>query len=472
MQKLQYQTMHELEQEIANLKEIIAHKDRQLAQKSEKLAYKDRQLSQKNEKLAHKDKKLARNAEKLSHKDRQLARMGKKLTRQGEMYDNIIQKKDSELSKEYSLWKHRPANWDSSKGVDLHRIEILDDILSDDSKLYAVTMQTRENFQHILEHALVYVESNDVRLFCEDRTRKSEPGNRCKLSLRHALLMVLKEKRDNTEQEILKVDFGVDQSNISRYIKCVNEILKATLPTGKNIAREIAACETKEEFKKIVPGCNGGEFTIDGTHSPAQRPTEKTLRRMRYSGKKKRFTNNTTVIINKDGVIVGVSDSAVGSTSDITLLRESPMPFGKWTELMKDISTPNDDRIMIWVDKGYQGIGKDFPGSDIMIPHKRTKNRKLTTEQKQHNHIVNRTRVLVEHTIGRLKRHDKISDPYDGTLKEYNDDFDIISGLVNLKLLWGKIDHAPPTPGKWETVIDWDKDSSANTAPLQSNSQA
>ena len=141
------------------------------------------------------------------------------------------------------------------------------------------------------------------------------------------------------------------------------------------------------------------------------------------------------------------------------------MPFGKWMELMKNATTPNKDRIMVWVDKGYQGIDKDFPGADIMIPYKRTKNRKLTTEQKEHNHIVNRTRVLVEHTIGRLKRHDKISDPYDGTLKEYNDDFDIISGLVNLKLLWGKIDHTPPTPGKWETVIDWDKDCLLYTSP-------
>ena len=102
-------------------------------------------------------------------------------------------------------------------------------------------------------------------------------------------------------------------------------------------------------------------------------------------------------------MIVGISDSAVGSTSDIALLHESPMPFGKWIKLMKNASAPNKDRIIIWVDKGYQGIAKDFLGTDIMIPHKRSKNRKLTTEQKEQNHIVNGTRVLVEHTIGRLK---------------------------------------------------------------------
>ncbi len=47
---------------------------------------------------------------------------------------------------------------------------------------------------------------------------------------------------------------------------------------------------------------------VDGTHSPVQRPSEKTVRRMRYSGKKKRFTNNTNVYINKKGMIVGISE--------------------------------------------------------------------------------------------------------------------------------------------------------------------
>ena len=86
----------------------------------------------------------------------------------------------------------------------------------------------------------------------------------------------------------------------------------------------------------------------------------------------------------------------MGSTGDITLLREDPMPFGRWAESMRDSSTPEEDRIRIWADRGYQGTGKDLPGATLMIPHKRSKNHRiLTAEQKEHNHLVNSTRVRV-----------------------------------------------------------------------------
>ena len=78
----------------------------------------------------------------------------------------------------------------------------------------------------------------------------------------------------------------------------------------------------------------------------------------------------------------------MGSTSDITLLMEDPMPLGKWAESMRYGSTPEEDRIRVWVDRDYQGISKDLPGATLMIPYKRSKNHRiLTAEQKEHNHL-------------------------------------------------------------------------------------
>ena len=171
---------------------------------------------------------------------------------------------------------------------------------------------------------------------------------------------------------------------------------------------------------------------------------------MRYSGKKKTFTNNTNVYANLNGVIIGISKSSVGSTGDITLLREDSMPFGRWEESMHDEGLPEEGRIRIWVDKGYLGTDNDLPGTNLMIPHKRSKNRRtLTAEQKEHNHTVNSTRVLVEHSIGRIKRYARMVDPYDGTIGEFNREFNVITGLVNLHLLWDKIDKGPPSPDRW-----------------------
>ena len=334
---------------------------------------------------------------------------------------------------------------------------MFDGVISDESSLHPETLCSREEFRYTLERAgACAIASGDMPLFRDDESRASDPGNRCRLRLRHALLMSLIRKKDNPTQGTLQAIFGVDQTSVCRYFKVMDRILASVLPTAKNISKEMAACKTKEEFKRMAPGPGGGDVTADGTHCLVQRPSEKTVRRMIYSGKKKRFTYNTNVYTNADGVVIGMSRSFVGATGDITLLREDPMPFGRWTGSMRDGSTPKEDRIRVWVDRGYQGTGKDLPGATLMIPHKRYKNhRTLTAEQKEYNHLVNSTRVRVEHSIGRLKRYARLADPYDGTISQFNYEFNVITGLVNLHLLWDKIDKGPPSPGRWGTSIDW-----------------
>ena len=392
--------------------------------------------------------------------EREIARFSKSLKQKAkelEQKDKELEQKDKELNLERSLWNSRKADWDSGANTDLHRIEVFDDIISDESSLHSATLQNIEKFQYILRHVEAYVTaSGETPLFCDDESRASDPGNRCKLRLRHALLMALVRKKDNPTQGTLQAIFGVDQTSVCRYLKVMDKILTAVLPTAKNISKEIAECKTVEGFKKRVPGPDGGDITVDGTHCPVLRPSEKSLRRMRYSGKKKRFTNNTNIYINADRVIIGMSKSFVGSTGDIMLLREDPMPFGRWAESMHEGSIPEEDRIRIWADKGYQGTGRDLPGITLMIPYKRSKkHRILTAEQKAHNHLVNSTRVLVEHSIGRIKRYARLTDPYDGTIGQFNQEFNVITGLVNLHLLWDRIDKSPPSPDRWGTSIDW-----------------
>ncbi len=45
------------------------------------------------------------------------------------------------------------------------------------------------------------------------------------------------------------------------------------------------------------------------------------------------------------------------------------------------------------------------------------------------------------YVIGRLKRYDRLVDPYDVTISEFNDEFNVITGLGNLDRLWDKIDR-------------------------------
>ena len=289
----------------------------------------------------------------------------KKLQQKGRELQQTVEKLDLERS----LWKSRDGDWDASKGAVLHRLEVLDDIIRDADKLRQSTLADGPKFRYMLERAERFLaHSGQMPLFRDDDGRASDPGNRCRLYLRHALFMALVHKKDNPTQGVLAAFFGIDQTTVSRYLQVMDRMLAETLPTAAKISEEIAGAATQEEFKRIVPGQGGGDIFLDGTHCPVQRPSEKTLRRMKYSGKKKRFTNNTNVYTNRDGVIIGISESTVGSVGDITLLKERPMPFGKWEEAMHDADRPEEERNRIFCDRGLQGIADHLPGTAPMNP--------------------------------------------------------------------------------------------------------
>ena len=113
--------------------------------------------------------------------------------------DQIIRKLQQEnknlkkiLDLERRLWSSREADWDPSTGTDLHRIEVFDGVISDESSLHSATLCSKEEFQYILERAGVHAAaSGDMPLFRDDESRVSDPGNRCKLRLQHTLLMEL-----------------------------------------------------------------------------------------------------------------------------------------------------------------------------------------------------------------------------------------------------------------------------------------
>ena len=180
--------------------------------------------------------------------ERENKKLKKILVQKDEKFNRMVREKDREITKkgreldiERRLWKNRAADWDPDDSTDLHRIEVFDGIISDESSLYSATLKTKKKFQHILEHAGVYVTASDkMRLFRDDESKTSDPGNRCKLRLRHAILMALVHKKDNPTQGVLQAVFGIDQTSVCRYLKVMGKILAEVLPTANN--RSYAEC--------------------------------------------------------------------------------------------------------------------------------------------------------------------------------------------------------------------------------------
>ena len=182
----------------------------------------------------------------------------RKLQRENKKIEEILKQKDEELNLERRLWNSREAGRDPSAGADLCRIEMFDGVISDMSSLYSATLCSREEFRCILEHSeACAIASGDVSLFRDDGSMASDLGNRCKLRFRYALLTTLIRKKDNPAQGMLQAIFWVGQTSVCRYLKVMDMILAEVLPTAKNISEEITACETKEEFKWIVPEQDG-----------------------------------------------------------------------------------------------------------------------------------------------------------------------------------------------------------------------
>lgn len=83
-------------------------------------------------------------------------------------------------------------------------------------------------------------------------------------------------------------------------------------------------------------------------------------------------------------------------------------------------------------DAGYQGIKKYH--SNSVLPYKQSKKKKLTNEQKQHNHEVSGSRVQAEHIIGKLKVFRILAERYRNRRKRFGLRVNLIAGIYNYDL--------------------------------------
>jgi len=86
-------------------------------------------------------------------------------------------------------------------------------------------------------------------------------------------------------------------------------------------------------------------------------------------------------------------------------------------------------------DLGYFGIEKDFPQQLSVLPYKKKRNRNLSQEQKYYNKNHAKKRIVIEHTICRLKKYRILANIFRNRLKKYNKVSDIVSGLINYKIM-------------------------------------
>ena len=119
--------------------------------------------------------------------------------------------------------------------------------------------------------------------------------------------------------------------------------------------------------------------------------------------------------------IMYLSHAYYGSAHDYAILKTEFSPDeGVWFE--------GTD---LYLDLGFLGIKKDYTES-AKIPHKKTKGKQLTEEQKKENREISSIRIKVEHSIGGMKRYNILSERSRiKSIIRYNQVCGICAGLWN-----------------------------------------
>ncbi len=133
----------------------------------------------------------------------------------------------------------------------------------------------------------------------------------------------------------------------------------------------------------------------------------------------------TQITVNRNGLIIHKTNHARGRRHDYNIFKRNH------PRLPPQVS-PN-------LDLGYDGVQNDFPELNAVTPFKRRRGGKeLTIEQKLRNKALAKTRVVVEHTISRLKKFRIMGEEFRNRLSHYDDMTDIVSGLINLRIMGSK----------------------------------
>lgn len=267
----------------------------------------------------------------------------------------------------------------------------------------------------------VWHQQEQERLKRPNRQRAIGGGRKYELKFREQLLMTLVWLRLYLNTEALGYFFSVDKSTVSRNTRRVLAALRIVgegslgwseppkRGQGKTVAQALA------EYPDLFA-------IVDATEQAVQRSSEDDTQRQHYSGKKKRHTRKTQLIVNEYGEIRHLTSSTPGSIHDIKHFRLS----GAGEQIPSEITVGGD--------AGYDGLGHDLPDHSVITSFKARRNHPLNQEQKLLNQEFSRLRIIVENTICQLKHFKVLAHQFRHAVKLYDDAFRAVVAIVNPRI--------------------------------------
>jgi hypothetical protein len=271
-----------------------------------------------------------------------------------------------------------------------------------------LTGLTPAAFDHLLDRLVPRYDQAEARR--KDRPgRKRRPGGGRKhtLALADRLLMLLIYYRTYVTHAFLGFLFGIDDSAVGRNINPLQPLLAGIFRIPERRI-ELAEDEIRELF-------------FDATERPTRRPARG--QREFYSGKKKRHTIKTQVVVVRKRKppgpgakprrvrIAAVSEAFPGKVHD-----------KKIYDRTRVVGPPDARRTG---DTAYLGTGLEMPA-------RKPRGGELTARQKAGNRRVARRRVTAEHGVGKMKVWRVAAERYRNPVGRHTLIMKNVAGLHNL----------------------------------------
>jgi DDE superfamily endonuclease/Helix-turn-helix of DDE superfamily endonuclease len=251
-----------------------------------------------------------------------------------------------------------------------------------------------------------------------DRKRSIGAGRPFKLDLKDRFVMLLVYYRLYITYTLVGFLFDLNQSNICRDIQKIEKLIRECVPLPQKIYPITKRLKTLDEVEQYFPGFLA---FIDCTEQQIPRPVDKNRRKTFYSGKKKKHTIKNQITVNNRGYILHKICYKKGRKHDY--------------DIYKNHHPVTPKQVVNVVDLGYLGIEKDFPEQLSALPYKRKRNQILSQEEIDYNKLHSKKRIVIEHTISRMKKYRILSDVFRNKLRKHNRVSDIVAGLVNYRIM-------------------------------------
>jgi hypothetical protein len=265
--------------------------------------------------------------------------------------------------------------------------------------------------------------AEQTRLTRPTRTRAIGAGHPFELDTRNQILLTVVWLRLYPIHEVLAYLFGVSDSTVSRTIARVLPLLEASgqdtmrMPDpGRKRRRTLHALLAETPDLVVV---------IDTFEQRVQRPQDRKVADEHYSGKKKQHTLKSQVAVDEEtGQIIDVADSVLGPSADIKVLEQSRL----LEQLPEGVGAIGD--------LAYVGIDKLHPARLGAAPRKKPRGKDRPPEDVDYNRAFSKRRIVVEHSIGRMRRYQAITQMDRNHRQQHTPRVRAVAGLVNRQRAW------------------------------------